>query len=66
MLALDVSNSAGVPVPEVILSDNTTKDLVIGVSRASGRCKIKFTAAAKISDGIGSETYIITYTISGS
>ena len=66
VVALDVATSAGVAAPEVILSDNTTKDLVTGVSRVSGRCKIKYTAAAKISDGIGSETHIITFTITGS
>jgi hypothetical protein len=66
LVALDVPSSAGVGSPEVILTDNATKDFVIGVSKTTGRCKIKFTAAAKISDGIGSETYIITYTITGS
>ncbi|MEK9139255.1 MAG: hypothetical protein AAB393_19215 [Bacteroidota bacterium] len=66
LVALDVPNSAGVAGPEVVLSDNTTKDMVIGVSKTIGRCKVKFTASAKIGDGVGSETYIITYTITGS
>lgn len=66
IVALDVSESAGVPAPEAILSDNTTKDLVLGVSKSAGRCKIRFTASGTLSDGVGIETYIITYTITGS
>jgi len=66
MVALDIPSEAGTPAPEVVLSDNTTKDLVVGISKASGKCKIKLTASAQISDGIGTETHIITYTITGS
>ncbi len=66
MVALEVPTEAGTPAPEIILSDNTTKDLVVGISKASAQCKIKLTASAQISDGIGTETHIITYTITGS
>jgi len=66
MVALEVPSSAGTPTPEIVLSDNTTKDLVVGISKASGKCRIKLTASAKISDGVGTETHIITYTITGS
>jgi hypothetical protein len=66
MAALEVSSQAGTPAPEVILSDNTTKDLIVGISKTSGKCKIKLTASAQISDGVGTETHVITYTITGS
>jgi len=65
MQALDINGSTGVASPEVILSDNNTKDLVLGVTRSSGKCKIRFVASAKVSDGIGTETHVITYTITG-
>jgi len=63
--ALDISGSTGVASPEVTLNDNTIKDLVVGVTRSWGKCKIRFVASAKISDGIGTETHAITYTITG-
>ena len=64
--ALDVSGSSGVAAPEVNLNDNTTKDFVVGVSRSWGKCKIRFVASARVSDGVGTETHLITYTITGS
>jgi len=63
--ALDIAGSTGVAAPEVTLNDNTVKDLVVGVTRCWGKCKIRFVASAKISDGIGTETHAITYTITG-
>jgi len=63
--ALDIAGSSGTAAPEVTLNDNTTKDLVVGVTRSWGKCKIRFVASAKISDGIGTETHAITYTITG-
>jgi len=65
MQALDITGSTGVASPEVVLNDNNTKDLVLGVTRSSGKCKIRFVASAKVSDGIGTETHVITYTITG-
>ena len=66
MQALDITGSTGVAAPEIRLNDNTTKDLVMGVTRSSGKCKIRFTASSKVSDGIGTDTHVITYTITGS
>jgi hypothetical protein len=63
--ALDVAGTSGVPAPEVPLNDNTTKDFVVGVSRTWGKCKIRFVASAKVSDGIGVDTHVVTYTITG-
>lgn len=63
--ALDISGSSGVAAPEVTLNDNTIKDLVVGVSRSWGKCKVRFVASAKVSDGVGTETHLITYTITG-
>ena len=66
MHALDITGSTGVAAPEITLNDNTNRDLVMGVTRSYGKCKIRFMASAKVSDGIGSETHVITYTITGS
>ncbi|MGA3245632.1 MAG: hypothetical protein ABSE41_13515 [Bacteroidota bacterium] len=64
--ALDITGSTGVAAPEITMNDNTTRDLVMGVTRSYGKCKIRFVASAKVSDGIGTETHVITYTITGS
>jgi hypothetical protein len=66
MDALDITGSTGTAAPEVTLSDNTIKDLILGVTRSWGKCKIRFIASAKVADGIGTESYEITYTITGS
>jgi hypothetical protein len=66
MQALNISGGSGVPASEAVLNDNTTKDLVGGISKSFGKCKIHLAASAKVSDGVGSETYTITYTITGS
>ncbi len=63
--ALDITGSSGVASPEITLKDNTTRDLVMGVSRSWGKCKLRFVASAKVSDGIGTDTHLITYTITG-
>lgn len=63
--ALDITGSSAVAAPEVILNDNLTKDLVMGVSKSWGKCKIHLSASAKVADGTGTDTHIITYTITG-
>jgi hypothetical protein len=63
--ALDITGSTGVAAPEITLKDNTVQDLVMGVTRSWGKCKIRFMASAKVSDGVGTETHLITYTITG-
>lgn len=65
MQALDITGSSGVASPEIVLNDNNTKDLILGVTRSAGKCKIRFVASAKVTDGIGTETHVITYTITG-
>jgi len=64
--ALDITGSTGVAAPEVSLNDNTIKDLIVGVTRSWGKCKTRFVASAKVSDGTGTESHVITYTITGS
>lgn len=64
--ALDITGSSGVAAPEVTMNDNTVKDLVVGVTRSWGKCKIRFVASATVADGTGTESHVITYTITGS
>ena len=64
--ALDITGSTGVAAPEFTLNDNTTRDLVMGITRSFGRCKIRYVASSKVTDGIGTEMHVITYTITGS
>ena len=65
MRALDITGGSGTAASDAILNDNTTKDLISGISKSFGRCKIHMAASAKVSDGIGTETYTIAYTITG-
>jgi hypothetical protein len=65
MHALDITGGSGVAASDAILNDNTTKDLISGISKSFGRCKIHLAASAKVGDGIGTETYTLTYTITG-
>ena len=58
-------SGAGRAEPEVTLSDNSPRDLILGVERSAGSCKLKFTAMAEVGQGIGSESHLITYTITG-
>jgi hypothetical protein len=55
----------GIAQPEVTLSDNSPHDLILGVERSAGSCKLKFTAMAAVEEGSGSESHLITYTITG-
>ena len=59
------SSGAGIAQPEVTLSDNSPHDLILGVERSAGSCKLKFTAMAAVEEGSGSESHLITYTITG-
>jgi hypothetical protein len=65
MHALDIAGGSGVAASDAILNDNTTKDLISGISKSFGRCKIHLAASARVGDGIGTETYTLTYTITG-
>lgn len=66
LMAVDVEQSAGLSLPEIPLNDAQTKDFIIGITRAVGRCQIRYTASTQVSAGTGRETYVITYTITGS
>lgn len=59
-------NNADIAAPEITLNDNTIHDLVTGVSRRSGKCRIRLNASATLSDGVGTENHVITYTITSS
>jgi hypothetical protein len=55
----------GFAQPEVTLSDNSPHDLILGVQRSAGSCNLRFTAVATAEQGVGSESHLITYTITG-
>jgi hypothetical protein len=58
-------SGAGIAEPEITLSDNSPHDLILGVQRSAGSCDLTFTALASVQEGAGSETRLITYTITG-
>lgn len=58
-------SGAGIAQPEVTLSDNAPHDLILGVQRSAGSCQLRFTAIADAEQGTGSESRLITYTITG-
>jgi hypothetical protein len=60
-----ISPGAGIAEPEVTLSDNEPHNLILGVQRSAGSCTLKFTAIADVDQGVGSESRLITYTITG-
>jgi len=55
----------GIAQPEVTLADDSPHDLILGVQRSAGSCQLKFTAVADVAQGTGSESHLITYTITG-
>lgn len=59
------SSGAGIAEPEITLSDNAPRDLILGVQRSAGSCHLKFTAIADVEEGTGTESRLITYTITG-
>jgi len=62
----EMSPGAGVAAPEVSFSDNKNHDFIVGVNRSAGKCVIKFSAAADVAKGIGSDTHVVTFTITSS
>jgi hypothetical protein len=62
----EMSPGAGVAAPEVSFSDNKNHDFIVGLNRAAGKCVIQFTAATELAKGIGSDTHVITFTITNS
>ena len=63
--AQQISPGAGTAEPEVTLSDNAPHDLILGVQRTAGSCTVRFTARSSAEQGTGSESHLITYTITG-
>ncbi len=66
LAAQNTSTNAGTAMPEVLLYDNQPHDLVVGVSKTSGQCYLRVTGSATLSAGVGTESYILTYTITNS
>jgi hypothetical protein len=63
VFAENISKFSGTAGPEVTLDDERDHNLILGVSRTAGRCVLRLTAIASLTEGIGSETRILTYTI---
>lgn len=57
-----ISVVGGTGVGEIIIS--TTAQTLINVS-GDGNCTLKYTGSALASDGVGTDTHTITYTITG-
>jgi hypothetical protein len=66
LAAQNVTGSAGTATPEFLLNDNQPHDLVVGVSKSSGRCFLRVTASTTLGAGVGTESYVLTYTITNS
>lgn len=62
----NVNASSTVAASGVSFSDNSTHDLIVGVSRSAGSCTLKFMGIADVVQGPGTESHLITYTITGS
>ncbi|MGB2868906.1 MAG: hypothetical protein WBD36_10670 [Bacteroidota bacterium] len=62
----NVSVGSGVAASGVSFSDNSTHDLIVGVSKSAGSCTLKFMGIADVAEGPGTESHLITYTITGS
>jgi hypothetical protein len=63
VLAENISKFGGTAGPEVTLDDERDHNLILGVSRTAGRCVLRLTAIASLTEGIGNETRVLTYTI---
>ncbi len=50
---------------EVVFNDNQPRDLIVGLSRAAGKCSIVLSATAPVAAGDGSDIHLITYTLTG-
>lgn len=61
-----ISPGAGVASPEVSFSDTKNHDFIVSVNRSAGKCVVQFTAAADVAKGVGFDTHLITFTITGS
>lgn len=57
-----VNVEGGVPTGAVLL-DTTTKDLVVGLSRGTGSCNLRFTASANRLPEPDVDVHVVSYTI---
>lgn len=53
----------GTAMPEVVLS-TTANDLLVNIGRTSGSCTLRYTGVALASQGIGTDSHTVTFTIS--
>ena len=63
--AINLATNSGLTANEAVLRDNSTHDLIMGVTRSSGKCSLGITASASLAAGIGIEAQTLTYTITG-
>lgn len=60
--AVAVSPSGGTAAPETALSAAAT-DLILDVGRSSGSSQVRYTGEALASQGTGTDTHLITFTV---
>ncbi len=63
VMAENISRRAGTAGPEITLNDQQDHNFILGVSRTAGSCILRLTAISSLSEGITSETRVLTYTI---
>lgn len=66
VVAQNVTPGIGLAAPEVKFSDNGTRDFIVGLGRSAGKCVIRFAASARPEEGVGADTHVVTFTITGS
>ena len=57
-----LSPSVGTPAPEVTVNTVPT-DFILNIGRSSGSSQMRYTGEALASQGVGTDTHIITFTI---
>jgi hypothetical protein len=60
--AVAVSPSTGTAAPEAVLS-TVSSDFILGIGRSSGTARIRYIFEALASQGIGTDTHVITFTV---
>jgi hypothetical protein len=51
---------------DVLVSASGPKDLVVGINRNAGKCRVVLTALAPLSGSTGTDVHEVTYTLTGS
>ncbi len=52
----------GTPAPEITLS-TTPSDLLLNVGRSAGSCILSYTGVALASQGVGTDSHVVTFTV---